>query len=122
GPAVPASLTVPAGPVAPAVPDANSAVPAPAPFVLLCHSSAVYKEAEQAGVDLLCAGHTHGGQVCLPFFGAIYTNDDVGRRFASGLKRYGRMAINVSRGIGWAKLRVRFFCRPALHLLIINNT
>ena len=40
------------------------------------------------GVDLILAGHTHGGQVCLPGFGALTTNCDLDRRRAKGLSRW----------------------------------
>ena len=40
------------------------------------------------GADMVLAGHTHGGQVCLPFFGALVTNCDLPRRQASGLSTW----------------------------------
>lgn len=91
-----------------------------APFVLLSHSAEVMREAEQAGVDLLLSGHTHGGQVCLPGGRAIITNDRLGPRYAAGLHRYGRMHIYVGRGVGWAKLRVRLFCPPEMTLITLR--
>lgn len=50
--------------------------------------------------DLVIAGHTHGGQVCVPGFGALTTNCDLDRRQAKGLSAYGSAYLHVSAGIG----------------------
>lgn len=90
------------------------------PTLLLAHSAAIWPQAQNAGISLLCSGHTHGGQVCLPGWGALYTSDALGRKFAAGLVRRGRMQIHVSRGVGWARLRVRFMCPPQAALLVFR--
>ena len=82
------------------------------PAVLLSHSAEIFPQALANDVDLLLCGHTHSGQVCLPLWGALYTNDRLGRRYASGLLREGQLQIHVSTGVGWAKLPVRLFCLP----------
>lgn len=69
------------------------------------------------GADLLLAGHTHGGQVCVPFLGALVTNCDLPRRQASGVSTWsaaGRtVPLEVSAGLGTApSAPVRFACRP----------
>ena len=78
------------------------------------------------GYDLLLAGHTHGGQVCLPGFGTLVTNCGVDRERASGLHRHpshgdeDRSWLHVSAGLGtspWAP--VRFSCRPEASLLTL---
>jgi uncharacterized protein len=72
----------------------------------------------QINADLLLAGHTHGGQVCLPFLGPIVTNSDVSRAWASGLSDLPSGAkLLVSRGVGMERgyaPRLRFLCRPEL--------
>ena len=92
------------------------------PCILLSHSAEIFPEAKAAGVDLLLCGHTHGGQVCLPYWGALYTNDRLGRRYASGLIREGSLHIHVSTGVGYAKLRLRLFCPPEVVCLTLRRS
>ncbi|MCY2927394.1 MAG: metallophosphoesterase family protein [Planctomycetota bacterium] len=68
-----------------------------------------------AGVDLHCAGHTHGGQVALPWFGAIVTLSKFGKRFEHGLYQVDNTHLYVTRGIGMEggpAPRIRLFARP----------
>ncbi len=75
------------------------------------------------GYELLLAGHTHGGQLCLPWHGALVTNCGLDRDRVRGLHRYGAQAeawLHVSAGLGtspWAP--VRFACRPEASLLTL---
>jgi uncharacterized protein len=75
------------------------------------------------GYELLLAGHTHGGQLCLPFYGALVTNCGIDRERVRGLHRYpdnGPAWLNVSGGMGtspWAP--ARFACRPEASLLTL---
>ncbi|GAB3494386.1 metallophosphoesterase [Nocardiopsis coralliicola] len=70
------------------------------------------------GYDLLLAGHTHGGQLCLPFYGTLVTNCGIDRRRAWGLSRYGSSWLHVSGGLGTSPTApVRFACRPEATLL-----
>lgn len=73
------------------------------------------------GYQLVMAGHTHGGQLCLPFYGALITNCELDRSRAKGASRWGAdMALHVSAGIGTSPYApVRFFCRPEATLLTL---
>jgi predicted MPP superfamily phosphohydrolase len=72
------------------------------------------------GADLILAGHTHGGQVCLPGFGALVTNCDLPRSKASGLSEWGRSHLHVSAGLGTNPYTpVRLACRPEATLLTL---
>ena len=73
------------------------------------------------GYQLVMAGHTHGGQLCLPFYGAIVTNCDLDRSRAKGASRWGaNMGLHVSAGIGTSPFApVRFCCRPEATLLTL---
>jgi uncharacterized protein len=69
------------------------------------------------GADVLLAGHTHGGQICVPWYGALVTNCDLPTRQASGLTSWTSgprtVPLEVSAGIGTSpKAPVRFACRP----------
>ncbi|GGH43312.1 metallophosphoesterase [Microbacterium album] len=76
------------------------------------------------GADMLFAGHTHGGQVRVPFYGALVANCDLPVRQARGLSEWahaGRTApLNVSAGLGHSIYApVRFACRPEVSLLTL---
>lgn len=69
--------------------------------------------------DLVLSGHTHGGQVCLPFERAIVTNCGIDRSRASGLSRWTEKTwLHVSNGLGTSPYApVRLFCRPSATLI-----
>lgn len=70
------------------------------------------------GYDLILAGHTHGGQVCLPGGRALTTNCDIDPERARGLHRHGSAWLHVSAGLGTSPYaRVRVCCRPEATLL-----
>ena len=73
------------------------------------------------GYQLVLAGHTHGGQLCLPFYGALVTNCDLDRSRVKGPSRWGTsMQLHVSAGIGTSPFApVRFCCRPEATLLTL---
>ncbi|MGF2944919.1 metallophosphoesterase [Mycobacterium sp.] len=73
------------------------------------------------GYQLVMAGHTHGGQLCLPFYGALVTNCGLDRSRAKGPSRWGAtMQLHVSAGIGTSPFApVRFCCRPEATLLTL---
>ena len=73
------------------------------------------------GYQLVLAGHTHGGQLCLPFKGAIVTNCDLDPSRAKGVSAWGEhMALHVSAGIGTGPYSpVRFCCRPEAVMLTL---
>lgn len=75
-------------------------------------------------VDLVLAGHTHGGQVRLPLIGPIVTYSAVGRHRSAGLSKLdngGYLYVNRGLGLegGWAP-RIRFICRPEVTVLTIK--
>jgi predicted MPP superfamily phosphohydrolase len=75
---------------------------------------------ERNGYGLVLAGHTHGGQVCLPGVGALVTNCDLPREQVRGLSRWGSSWLHVSAGLGTSKYApFRFACRPEASLLTV---
>lgn len=81
------------------------------------------------GADLILAGHTHGGQVCVPFYGALVTNCDLDTSRASGLHGWPGVRpesggtgtyVHVSAGLGTSPYApVRFACRPEASILTL---
>jgi predicted MPP superfamily phosphohydrolase len=92
------------------------------------------------GAGLILAGHTHGGQLCIPGYGAIISNCDLPPAQARGLSRHGRpwdgtgdpglggvdgrgAVLHVSAGLGTSPhAPVRFACRPEATLLTLTPT
>jgi uncharacterized protein len=82
------------------------------------HSPDSAPEAASLGYDLIVAGHTHGGQVCLPIAGALVTNCSMPRRMVKGVIRMGDAILHTSPGLGTSKYApFRFWCRPEATLL-----
>jgi len=89
--------------------------PAEAVTVLLYHVPDLMPQASGLGVDLFLAGHTHGGQWCIPGFGAILTSSRYWKRYEAGYYQEGHTHLYVSRGLGlegFGTPRARFFCPP----------
>ncbi len=85
------------------------------------HSPDSAPETAALGYDLVVAGHTHGGQVCLPGVGALVTNCSLPARLVSGMIRVGDAVVSVSPGLGTSKFApFRFFCRPEATLLELH--
>lgn len=79
------------------------------------------------GAGVVIAGHTHGGQLCVPGFGALVTNCDLPRRQAKGVSRWPAKGsvdgawLHVSAGLGTNPYTpVRFACRPEASLLTLT--
>ena len=85
----------------------------------------VLNDFTERGADALFGGHTHGGQVCIPGFGAIVANCDIPLKQAKGLSSWrfaGRtIPLNVSAGCGHSIYApVRFACRPEASLITLT--
>ncbi|HCS58112.1 MAG TPA: metallophosphoesterase [Gordonia polyisoprenivorans] len=74
------------------------------------------------GYDLVLAGHTHGGQLCLPLVGALVTNCHLDRSRVKGASAWGStMKLHVSAGLGTSPyVPARFCCRPEASLLTLT--
>lgn len=76
----------------------------------------------EADIELLFAGHTHGGQVCIPGYGALVTNCDLPTKAAKGLSVFSHAGkqiwLNVCAGLGHSIFApVRFACRPEVRII-----
>jgi hypothetical protein len=86
--------------------------------ILLMHYPAWIKRQVGQKFDLALAGHSHGGQVRIPFYGAIVLPTGVGE-YDLGVFQTQAGPLNVSSGIGWYPIPVRFNCRPEIVLIEI---
>ncbi|MCU0916587.1 MAG: metallophosphoesterase [Planctomycetes bacterium] len=85
--------------------------------VFLFHTPDLIADVAGRGVDLYLCGHTHGGQVCLPGYGALITFSKFGKKYESGMHRVGQTTLCVNRGLGLEPRpgpQVRFLARPQI--------
>jgi uncharacterized protein len=90
-------------------------------ILLLAHTHEKIREAEQAGVSLYLAGHTHGGQIRLPFIGALFSNASCAREHALGAWQYGKMHGYTTAGLGSTDLPIRFNCPPEAVVITLRK-
>lgn len=91
--------------------------------IFLCHTPDLIEEVKDVNVDLYLAGHTHGGQVALPFYGALLTLSKYGKKYESGEHSVNGITLYVNRGIGTegkVLLTARFFARPEITVFDIK--
>ncbi|NUM36648.1 MAG: metallophosphoesterase [Candidatus Brocadiae bacterium] len=85
--------------------------------IFLYHYPDLIENIGNSPVSLYLCGHTHGGQVALPFYGALITLAEHGKKYEAGLYKVGDTTLYVNRGIGMegGKVpRVRFWARPEI--------
>lgn len=103
------------------LPGALRSVPAREAKILLCHNPVGIREAVKHGVDLVLSGHTHGGQVRLPWVGSVYGRSKFGERFVEGWNRANGTQIYVSRGIGKVLVPLRLGCPSEIACLRLRR-
>lgn len=89
-----------------------------APTLLLSHNPDSKESVRSFQWDLMLSGHTHGGQVIVPFEGPRYA-PVTDRRFVAGLHRWEDRRLYVTRGVG-SLGSVRFMCRPEITILDVE--
>lgn len=101
------------------------AVPGDRYNIFLYHYPDLIKEAKKSGVDLYLCGHTHGGQIALPFYGALVTFARYGKEYEAGKYTVDETVLYVNRGIGLEggiSPGVRFLVRPEITVFNIKPT
>jgi len=90
--------------------------------ILLFHFPDEVDVVEQNRIDLYLAGHTHGGQIALPFYGALVTFSRFDKKYERGLHAIGSSWMYVNRGIGLEGFppRARFLSRPEVTVIDIS--
>ncbi len=89
-------------------------------LVLLSHSPDVLDHAKTRGVLLVLSGHTHGGQVRIPFYGALATATLTKLERACGIIVRGGATMHISPGLGTTGLPLRLFTRPEMTVLEVR--
>lgn len=112
------------------MPDQGAAIPESIrhipnePVILLCHApdyiDRLHAHPTGQAISLVLSGHTHGGQVRLPFVGPLLL-PSWGRRYVEGLFTVGSMQLYVNRGIGTVGVPFRLDCRPEITIFTLRS-
>jgi predicted MPP superfamily phosphohydrolase len=90
------------------------------PVVLMAHEPDFLDHvAKYGGVNFMVSGHTHGGQVRLPFVGPTVL-PPLGQKYVEGFFQRGQTLLYVNRGIGTVGMPVRFMCRPEITVFTLS--
>lgn len=99
--------------------EAIGAIDPDEPTILLSHNPDVLEDPASRRADIILSGHTHGGQIVLPFVGAAHTHSEhLKRHEAAGYMRRGKTHVFVSRGIGEG-IPLRFGASPQIALITV---
>lgn len=100
--------------------EALGEIPYDAPTILLSHNPDILQDSGIGQVDLVLAGHTHGGQIVLPLIGPAHTQcQGLRRAEVSGYFQRGKTQVYITRGIGEG-IPVRFGAAPQITLLTVK--
>jgi predicted MPP superfamily phosphohydrolase len=94
--------------------------PAGVATLLLAHDPARFDEAAQVGVDLVLSGHTHGGQIAVPFIPRTLSLANLAHRYRMGFYRRGRSTLYVHPGLGTTGPPLRLGVAPEVTILILR--
>ena len=91
-------------------------------YVVLTHQPQLFDRFKTSGISLAITGHTHGGQIRLPFLPTIYApGQGFWPRYGNGFYNYGNAVLYVSRGIGTTYFPTRFWNRPEIAVFELRN-
>jgi predicted MPP superfamily phosphohydrolase len=92
---------------------AKTNLPKKGPKILVVHCPNIIEKIDTADINLILTGHSHGGQIVIPFIGPVYSNpsEHSRKRYYSGLYEE-ETKMYVNRGIGTSLVPFRIFCRP----------
>jgi len=100
---------------------ALTGIPDSAPVILLSHAPEIVFQPLASRAALVLSGHTHGGQIVLPWLGPLYVPSPIGRSRAAGLHRLGRQWLFVNRGLGEVFPPIRINCPPQVVVLTLRR-
>lgn len=90
------------------------------PHLLLSHAPDIILDAAEQSIPVVLCGHTHGGQVVIPFYGPPVTHSTVGREYASGWSSLKDTRMYTGRGLA-SHHSLRFCCRPEITLFTLET-
>jgi len=96
-------------------------IPDGAPVVLLCHVPDMFPQAAKRGVLLQLSGHLHGGQIRLPFAGAMLSPSRFNRRYIEGFHHAGNSLLYTVRGLG-GHPPIRLNCLPEIAVFVLLSS
>ncbi len=97
-----------------------ASVPSNEATILLAHEPDYARHVSRYPVDLQLSGHSHGGQVRLPFLPPLY-EPPLARRYIAGLYRVGPLTLYTNRGLGTVLAPIRFDCPPEITLFTLRH-
>lgn len=103
------------------LPLAMTDVPPDAFKILLAHAPELFESADEAGIQLNLSGHTHGGQLRVPVFGAVRQNARCPRDYGWGAWKHGNLQGYTSCGVGCSTLPIRYNCPPEIVMLELRR-
>jgi uncharacterized protein len=95
-------------------------VPTGEATILLAHEPDYADYVARFPIDLQLSGHSHGGQIRIPFLLPLYL-PELARKYVAGLYRVGPLTLYTNRGLGTVAVPVRFNCSPEITLLTLNR-
>ncbi len=99
---------------------ALEARPPSTPVILLAHDPARFTDAIEHGVDLVLSGHTHGGQIAVPFLAPWLSLAHITHEFVVGLYARGKSTLYVHPGLGTTGPPVRLGVAPAVAMITLR--
>ncbi|MEM7344317.1 MAG: metallophosphoesterase [Chloroflexota bacterium] len=99
--------------------------PADSSKILLYHSPELMPLVQQYPIDLYLCGHTHGGQIRMPLYGALLTSSVLGKQYEMGPYLEQDTLLYISRGIGLEGMgapRMRLLCKPEIILFELEGS
>jgi len=96
-------------------------IPANEAAVVVVHEPDYADHVARHPVDLQLSGHSHGGQVCLPFVRPLYL-PDLARKYVWGLYKIGGLTLYTNPGLGTVGVPVRLNCPPEITLLTLRRS
>jgi predicted MPP superfamily phosphohydrolase len=96
--------------------------PSGIPTILLAHDPAAFPDATERNVEVTLSGHTHGGQLAIPFFARWLSLSHIAHRFHLGLYTKNRSTLYVHPGLGTTGPPIRIGVAPAVAILRLRAT